>query len=376
MLFDDSKRTDDTIINPNESTFQFIDRSSWRRCTLVRELLNKWCLPLEHDTEFISQLTSNDNKKHHAAVFELIIQILLNNVGFHAEKHPPGPRKTSPDFKISTKEDFSAYLECTLSGNSFENLEIENRKEAVENIIRSIEYFPYFVNVDFKTISDRSISKKALLNFINTLAPISDSYSDEYLFSIKHPFENNGWKLEIGLMRKSDPTIKISLGMLNAGVKAIDHVRPSLNALNDKKPAKYGISSIPYIIALGNNDMFLKEEEFNELLFGYNAPERINPTYGKGGFYFDRHKPHNTSVSAALFCKNVNLLTLENARFSLWHNPFAKHPVTLNLFPCDEYYYIKDGHILTKKELKKEFDLFSLLDIDKTEYLREPKEPV
>ena len=328
------------------------------------------------DAEFISQLKSDDNKKHAAAIFEIIIYTLLGKTDFEAVKHPPGALRTSPDFKATHASGFTTYIECTLSGNSFEKIEVENRKQAVENIIREIEYFPYFINIAFKTISVRSISKKALVDFINSLEPKSAGYSSEELFEMQHPFENNGWELEISLIRKSDPGIKVSLGMIMGEAKAIDHVRPALNSLNDKKPAKYGISDSPYMIALDNKDMFLKEEEFNEVLFGYDAPERINPEYGgRNGFFFAEGRPVNTSVSAILFCKAMNVLTLDQARLSLWHNPFAKFPVPLGLFPCDEYFYDLDGYALTKRSVVKDFDLLTVLAIDKHEYLKHPKEP-
>lgn len=328
------------------------------------------------DAEFISQLKSDDNKKHAAAIFELIVYTLLGKTGFGTVKHPPGALRTSPDFGVVHASGFTGYIECTLSGNSFEKIEEENRKQAVENIIRGIDYFPYFINITFKTISARSISKKNLVAFISSLEAKSAGYSNEELFEMQHLFENNDWELEISLIRKSDPGIKVSLGMIMGSVRAIDHVKPTLNALNDKKPARYGISVSPFIIGLDNKDMFLKEEEFNEVLFGFNAPGRINLEYGgRNGFFFAEGKPVNTSVSGILFCKAMNVLTLDQARVSLWHNPFAKFPVPLRIFPCDEYFYDADGYVLTKQSAIKDFDLLAVLDIDKKEYLKEPKEP-
>ena len=374
MLFDDRIRTDSSSAAGDESTFHFLSRSAWRRCGQVRKLLNEWSLPMAGDAEFISQLSSDDNKKHAAAVFELIIYTLLGKTGFEVVKHPPGTLLTTPDFRASHSSGFSGFVECTLSGNSFEKIDEEKRKKAVENIIQEIEYFPYFINLSFNVVSARSISKKGLVNFIRSLEAKSDGLSHEELFEMKHPFENNGWELEISLMRKSDPGIKGSLGMIMGSARAIDHIRPAMNALNDKKPARYGISDAPYIIALDNKDLFLKEEEFNEVLWGNNAPEKIHLDYGGlKGFFFADGRPVNTSVSAILFCKGLNILSLEQARISLWHNPFARFPVPSGIFPCDEYHYEAEGYVLTKRASAKDFDLLAALGVDKDEYLRDPK---
>ena len=104
------------------------------------------------------------------------------------------------------------YLECTLSGNSFETMDEESRKAAVEAIIRNIEYYPYFINIDFKQSSKVSISKKALLNFIDKVKDASEGYSTEALFHRRYLFENNGWQLKVSLLRKSNLNIKVSLG--------------------------------------------------------------------------------------------------------------------------------------------------------------------
>jgi hypothetical protein len=373
MLFKDYIRFDAAPLKSKESSFDFLERSSWRRCGLVREMLNDWIIPMLSDAEFISQIKSNNNKQHYAALFELLFFTLFKRQGFDVTKHPEVPRKTRPDFQVKNEAGFSAYMECTLSGSSFETLDEENRKAAVEEIIREIEYYPYYINLDFLTISKKSISKKALLNFIDAVKDKSEGIENEELFHIRHYFENNDWELEVSLIRKPDLSRKVSLGYISGKAKTIEHTKSIFNALNDKKPSKYGLTGSTYIICINNKDMFFKDEDMNEVLFGYDGP-KINLSYGsEKGFFHCDGKPINTSVSAVLLFKGMDILTLSNTRISLWHNPFAKFPVPLGTMSFDEYYYEKDGHYLTKNYTAKSFNIFETLLINEKSYTEDPK---
>lgn len=147
-----------------------------------------------------------------------------------------------------------------------------------------------------------------------------------------------------------------------------------MNALNDKKTAKYGINNKPYVICICNNDMFFHEEDLNEALFGNNGELSINLSHvNRNGFFWHNAKPVNTSISAILLFKNTDILTLSNATISVWHNPFAKTPISLNVLNFDEYYYEVKGSILHKMKLEKVTNIFELLSINEDRYNLNPK---
>lgn len=373
MLFKDYLRTNSEAKSGSESSFQFLERSSWRRCSLMRTKLNEWIVPVTDDKGFISQIKSNNSKQHYAALFELLVYTALTNLGFKVDKHPELSKKTTPDFKV-VKDEINIFMECTLSGNSFESLEEENRKSAIERIIQEIHYYPYFINIDFLTISDASISKKALLNFIDGIKEKSEGIENEQLFHNKHYFENNGWKLEISLLRKTDPSIKVSLGFITGEARMIDGTKAIIGALNDKKPSKYGVTNSPYVICLSNSDMFFKEEDMNEILFGRDSSTNIDLSYvtKRGFFYFDGAEI-NTSVSAILLFRGLDILTLSSAKISIWHNPFAKYLIPLNLLPFDEFFYTIDGCMLKKESILKTYNLLGMFSINESEYEQDPK---
>ncbi|WP_374949343.1 hypothetical protein [Mucilaginibacter sp.] len=355
-----------------ETSFKFLERSSWNRCAMVRGLVSSWLAEMDYDAEFISQIKSKNDKQHYAALFELVVYNFLKRQGFGVSKHPELLKSTTPDF--SMKVDTEGYfLECTLSGNSFETIEEERRKGAVEDIIRQIHYYPYFINLDFKSIAKTSVSARKIRKFIDLVKDNSEGFSNEELFYRRYLYEDGGWKIEISLLRKSHDGIKTSLGVIENDAKVIDSKKAILSALNDKKPSKYGITDAPYIICICNNDMFFKEDEMYSVLFGTDNGTYINLSYPESSGFFYHRSPINTTVSAILFFKNTDVLTLGGAKWSVWHNPFAKNPIAYSLFPVDEYYFEIIGENLIKKQIIKEANVFSLLDIDEIRYNTDPK---
>jgi hypothetical protein len=287
----------------------------------------------------------------------------------HLTKHPKLSTEKKPDFKAAS-DLMSFILECTLSGNSFESLQEKNQKEAIEEIIEEIEYFPYYINIDFRRTSEQSISQKRFRRFLTELISKSDGVSNEVLLYNKHFFEDNGWELEVTLARKTNIERKRSLGFITQDAKVIDTSKPILTALNDKKPSKYGVENEPYIICLNTSDLFTKETCFGEALFGQYGDDKIDLRYPlQNGFFLGDKTPNNTTVTAVIIFRNFDLFTLDSSTVAVWHNPFAKNKIQINQLPFKEYVFEKEGQFLVRKVYEKEKDLFQLLSLDKDTYL-------
>ena len=309
------------------------------------------------------------NKQHYSAVFELMIYTALKNSNLNLEKHPTTKTGRKPDFQIISDENYKFYLECTLSGDSFELEDDKNRREKVVQIIENLYFFPYWINLDFINISKKSISKKRLLNYISQIKDICDIYTNEQLLNKRFEFNDNEWLLEISLFRKTNTKIKKSLGIISGGAKVIDKSKSILTALNDKKGTKYGIDNKAYVICVSINDMSIGENEIAEILFGEYNKDEINLTIPNTGFLISNCRPINSTVSAIVFCKNYDLYVLENTEISVWHNPFAKNKLEYELLPFNEYYFEKSENILSRCIINKAIDIFEILNINKSEYM-------
>lgn len=152
--------------------------------------------------------------------------------------------------------------------------------------------------------------------------------------------------------------------------KIIDNFSPLFSALNSKRPGKYHIESSPYVICVGVDDMTADEYEFSEALFGRGMARDVDMSWPMHGFFLQECKPVNTSVSAVLFCKTLKEFHLEDTRFSLWHNPFAKTPVDSSLFPVTQYFYEMERSRLVRNEIITETDLLKVLGIKSADYAR------
>lgn len=369
MLFSSYIRDNREHKRRKETAFEFLDRSAWKISELVRQKVNELCTAYKPDDEFIRMFKSKSDKQHYSGVFELLTYSIFRLSGFSLTRHPETPTGKRPDFR-ATITGFTTFLECTLAGHSFDSLTDKNRKDTIEEIVDDIEYFPYWINLDFETISDQSVSKRKLLDFLEKVKELSEGVPNEQLFENRYLFEDNGWEVEISMLRKTVPSIKRSLGFISGGAKTIDTSKPILTALNDKKASRYGIDTEPYIICLNTSDLFTKENCFAETLFGQYGNTEIDLRYSpQNGFFLAGGKPINTSVSAVIIFRNFDLYTLESSSIVVWHNPFAKNKVVTDLLPFDEYYYEVDGSLFKKQAIKKEKNIFDFLGIDKEEYI-------
>lgn len=250
MLFKEFKRTNTDIYKRIQTAYEFINESAWDISEFSRNKLNEISENYPIDEDFVRMFTSKSNKQHYSTVFELLVYHSLYNSRFIIEKHPETKNGKRPDFRVTTKENKSIFLECTLSGNTFENEDEKNRKDALLEIIDSLEYFPYWINLEFVDVSKNSISKKKLINFVKQINVLCDKYSDDDLKKIYFEFSDSDWTLNISLFRKSDATIKRSLGMINYGAKIIDKTKSITTSLNDKRASKYQIEEEPYVICV------------------------------------------------------------------------------------------------------------------------------
>lgn len=368
MLFSSYIRENADHKRRKETAFEFLDRSAWKISELVRQKLNELCIGYNPDDEFLKMFKSKSDKQHYSAVFELLTYSMFSFSDFSLVRHPDTPKGKRPDFKANL-ESFNVFIECTLAGHSFDSLTDKNRKDTIEEIVDEIEYFPYWINLDFQTISDQSVSKRNLLSFLGKVKVLSEGVPNEQLRDIRYLFEDNGWEIEISLLRKTTPKIKRSLGIISGGAKTINTSKPILTALNDKKASRYGIDIEPYVICLNTCDLFTKESCFAEALFGQYGDAEIDLNHVmQNSFFLAGGKPINTSVSAVIIFRNFDLYTLESSSMAVWHNPYAINKISSNILPFDEYIYEVDGSILKKKTIKKEKNIFDILGIDKEEY--------
>lgn len=370
LLFEPYIRTDWEIKRYKESLFEFLERSAWPLCNLMRQFINEKTKDFESDTEFLSKLRSKSDKQHKAAILELFIYLIFKENNFSIEKIPTSVVKT-PDFKLQIVEHENIFMECSLAANAMEG-EIERKKKgAVTEIIENIDNFPFYIGINFLQVSDQSISKKELLAHIEKLRQRCTDFIAYVGFNDpSYHYTGQGWDLEFTFSRKGPDSFNRTLGGTGKPAKIVDNFKPLYAALNDKIPGKYNIGKAPYIICMGIDDLSANEEEFFLTLYGPNYINAINLNFKGNGFFLREGNPLNTNVSAVIFCKSLEEFCLAETTINIWHNPFAANPITHIHFPFSEIKYIPEGNKLIRHISENNKSAFELLRIDSDKYLQ------
>jgi hypothetical protein len=246
-----------------------------------------------------------------------------------------------------------------------ESTDERNKKESIMQFVEEIPDYPYYVSINFEKISNQSISKKGLLNFLNQFRP-------PYIFHgpmANFYYSAQDWELVISLIKKENAEQKRTRGFTQQRVKLIDNFKPLYTALNDKKPSKYSIGDAPYFICIGVDDLTANEYEFFNVLFGAQDMNTIYLNWKGTGFFLKDGIPINTSVSAVLFCKSLKEYGLTATDLSLWHNPFASNPINVLDFPIKEIRYIQNQNSLVRETSEAKVTIFDLLEKEKCLYL-------
>lgn len=353
----------------SESNYEYWDRSARPLAEFMRQQAENWSQNFVLDSEFVSKFKSKRDDHHDAAVFELLTNQALTTAGLEVVKLARSTSKI-PDFQVIDKKSGQRiFIECTLSADSFDSRADKVRKDEILEVIEGLHHFPYFVNVEFRNISNNSISKAKLKSKIEEMRSVCDGYSSGDPKHSQVDFESNGWRLRLSLTRKNQ-SFKRSLGFHTDPIRMIDGVSKLLNALSSKKASRYDIGNSPYVIMINTDDGFAKEIDFSTALFGVstNFPRQL-PTASSRSFFVVDGKPVNKSVSAVIFCKDFHVFGLSVSDLKIWHNPFSINPLPTKLLPFDEFSFSIQEDYLHRTEIKKETNAFQLLAVSQEDYL-------
>ncbi len=69
-----------------------------------------------------------------------------------------------------------------------------------------------------------------------------------------------------------------------------------------------------------------------------------------------------------MFANGITPWTIINSSLTLWHNPWANHPIKPSNLKCNHVYFTENENGIFEKKVLSENDLYEILNIDK-EYL-------
>ncbi|MEZ4776256.1 MAG: hypothetical protein R3D00_23985 [Bacteroidia bacterium] len=345
-LFENINRTFNGPLTREISHYDYLRTSVRPEISELCNTLENWFGNFNGDrSEFLGRFRNKDEKQHSGAYFELFVFEYFRRLNYNV-------KFGRPDIQVIKNEQTKFYIECTLSPRSDFSQGQLDHIERIKEGIKTVQ--PNNRSILFKILKygHQSPPTKKINSFLKT--KLANQFSVPKDQEVLH-FSSQGWKFEFVLYPIDEPKIETP-PVINCFTSflEIDPIKKLLLSLSKKKASKYSKKSIPYIIAINSDDMYLGENEIEEALFGrvmlrMDTGELVRDSRG---FWVDKNRPINTHISGIIISKGLRPLDWPT-KFELWHNPYAKNPLSNSLIPIDQIEYLRnDGRYLNKVETR------------------------
>ena len=265
-----------------ESSFAFLNRSSWLLCERDRRLYDEWFAELPHDAQnkLIGRFKSVIDDQHASAAFELLIHALMIRLGGTVQVEPPiEGSTTTPDFLVEHRGT-RFYIEATVSRAWNSGERRDTLEDTVFDWINAIESPNFRLDVD----TDGKLPHlPKCATVVGPLRKLLSSHDPDELYRMitmndgwaPMPFEvihHNGWTLTAELIPKKPE----NRGHANDSTIGFYPTEPYLDSqptlvrkIVNKAKAKRGRTlDAPLIIAVNTSDGFfdIKRDAMRVLL--------------------------------------------------------------------------------------------------------------
>jgi hypothetical protein len=345
VLFHDFERTNIDRSDHSESTYTFLNNSAWKIASTARDIFEIWVQDFPYDKHFLSSFKSTNNQKFNSALFELFIHQYLLKLTGNVEKTDTDNSTKYPDFKCTT-EAIEFYIECL--SVAYKSSSIQN---SILDKIESIHSPQYIVSVNFEKTSFDSPSIKRLGAFLEK------SLKEAVELSIfKTTWSDKEWRLSFSFYPRNQESksLRTLAGIRYGAAQFINSKDPLMKSLHKKKGSSYSLDSKPYIIAINSDDGFLDELDIMRTLYGSfcKGDEHLLKIGNESFFYNKDSTAKNTSVSAVIIFRNLNAWNMDTVKVAMWHNPNAKHPLSLEALSLEQNHFINQNE-LSYRKIKK-----------------------
>lgn len=314
-VFEEKVRIDSRPIQPNESIFDFLNRTSYPLFNQIRNKVNSWIetVPDSNKVEFI------DGLKHdwESTYFELLLNKLFVSLGFEIEIHPQLSSSTKrPDFKLVNGEEI-LFAEARLATDkSDQQRAIEGlENQILSGINRNVRSRYAYLSIQNLVIKkNQSVALKSLYKVIKSyIEENKDNLDASNLFNYHERYEdrliyeNEAFKIEITLIPRDftkdfEPNYRI-IAVETGPAQFIDSTTYLKKAIQ-RKANKYGKLEVPFIICIQiGSDFSAFPQELDDLLFGTGIYQLDYKTIRRdhNGLYGTQKQPKMTKVSGIMF---------------------------------------------------------------------------
>ena len=253
-----------------ESSFAFLNRSSWLLCERDRRLYDEWFAELPHDAQnkLIGRFKNVIDAHHASAAFELLIHALMIRLGGTVQVEPPiEGSTTTPDFLVEHRGT-RFYIEATVSRAWNSGEQRDTLEDTVFDWINEIESPNFLLDVDTDGKLPHLPKRATVVEPLRSLLSSHDPDELHRMITTNNgwapmPFEvihHNGWTLTAELIpkkpesrgRASDSTI----GVYPAGPYLDTRPAVTRKIVNKARDKRGRTLDAPLIIAVNTSDGF------------------------------------------------------------------------------------------------------------------------
>lgn len=276
-------------MRPNESTYQFLDRSARQLFGEVRRLLNQWvaALPEEVQGDLVPRLRSDDQGVFESAFWELYLYTAYVRSGHRVTVHPDVPGTANhPDFLVEGNG-ARFYLEAVRVGTTPADAAAERRLQEVKAALARLRADRFVISLLHRTVGHNSLPTRRLrdelVSWLDGLDPAAVhedlSHGSTFDRAPKLSLSHEGWELEFQAIPLPDEALGHDQSLLGVSGPAeaqwVNNQSGVLRVL-DSKAHRYGALDHPLVIAVMSNTEYRTEDyEFEQALFGRAVGGRL-----------------------------------------------------------------------------------------------------
>lgn len=313
-------------MRPNETKFDFLNRSAKEEVEAARKMLESWYSKFpEAKKKALRGNFRKDDQPHRGALLEMAVHEGLQHIGSSVQVEPAF-LEGNPDFQV-TYRGVKIVVECKVA----EEREMRMIND-LEEKIGSLDTVPFALYADILRVGTNLPSTSLIHSTLGKWLASLDVNEEARHFKRSQMtlrssvLDQDGWQILFRAMPvESGNVVDLDYpddGQWNPGPN-------KLRKVVGGKAAKYQKLGMPYIIVVGSALHTASIEDMQLALYGQDSTR---------GLFGSRSKPRKRHVSAVLLKPNLSLWTLcgIEGQWKLFTNPWAKYPIPHGLIPLLE----------------------------------------
>lgn len=318
-----------TPIQPAESDFEFLQRSSWPACELARrrvvDWLNQW--PREKFDNMASRIVSRDDQQHEAAIFELYVHSFLLQRGVRIVEYEPRLGAQHPDF-LTEIDGRRVLLEVIVINGETPELRAQASHEwAVQCAIDAIPSTTHYLIVRFRKAFTSSPKTARVAHEVC-------GWLGRSARSARLRIEEAGGLIEVemGPARRRDAVAIIGIVLPHDG-SGFSQAAQDIKRKLKKKSAQLSASDMPAIVVAKMNSLLYDDFDIKTALFGserftfrVDTGEVVKVDRADDAILLHRGRPQHTSLSGLVSFRGAEIWATGEPEITYWQNPWARLP--------------------------------------------------